>query len=87
MLVDVLVAAVVLEICGAIGVFVVDSSIDGARGLDVGWLVAVDGMWIWKYDAKLDEVCDSCTGTGWNGVEWDASFSKHDLLNIQSKSG
>ena len=46
MLVDVLVAAVVLEICGAIGVFVVDSSIDGARGLYVGWLVAVDGMWI-----------------------------------------
>lgn len=64
MLVDALVAAVVLEICGAIGVFVADSSIDRAIGLDVGWLFAVDDVWTGKYDAKFDGVCDGCTRTG-----------------------
>lgn len=64
MLVEELVVAVVLDICGAIGVFVADSSIDGTRGLDVGWLFAVDGVSTGKYDAKFDGVCDGCTRTG-----------------------
>ena len=64
MLIDVLVAAVVFQICRAIGVFLVASSIDGTKGLDVGWLVAADSVWIGKYNAKLNEVCNGCTGTG-----------------------
>ena len=68
-LVDVLVATVVSEICRAIVVVVVDSSIDGTRGLDVGWLVAVDGVWIGKYGAKFDEFCDDYTDTDRNRVE------------------
>ena len=81
------------EICGVVGLVGVESSIDGARGLDMGWLVALNSLWIRKYEAKFDEVVkfdDEVSGRKdieLKDVEWNVSFAKHDLLNILSKAG